>query len=62
MGNKNEMVTDFLENLLTTEYHTNLRKAILIAITRATSSLSVLEKRIYNFELEKLVPEEHKIS
>lgn len=55
------MVTDFLENLLTTEYHTNLRKAILIAITRATSSLSVVEKRIYNFELEKLVPEEQKI-
>ena len=61
MGNKNKMVTDFLENLLTTEYHTNLRKAILIAITRATSSLSVVEKRIYNFELEKLVPEEQKI-
>ena len=37
MGNKNEQVTQFLENLLHTEFHTNFRKAILIALSRATS-------------------------
>lgn len=62
MGNNNKQVTDFLENLLKIEFHTNLRKAILIATTRANSSVSVVEKRIYNFELEKQIPNEHKIS
>ena len=61
MGNKNEQVTQFLENLLHTEFHTNFRKAILIALSRATSSESILENKIYRYELEKTVPHEQKI-
>ena len=61
MGNNNENVTNFLEELLETEFHTNIRKTILIAMDRAISSQSVLGNRLAVFELEKIVPDEHKI-
>jgi hypothetical protein len=40
---------------------TNFRKAILIALSRATASESILENKIYRYELEKTVPNEQKI-
>ena len=61
MGYKNEKVIHFLEELLKTEFHTNSRKAILIALSRATGSESILENKIYRYELEKTVPDEQKI-
>ena len=61
MGYKNEKVIHFLEELLKTEFHTNFRKAILIALSRATGSESILENKIYRYELEKTVPDEQKI-
>lgn len=61
MGYKNEKVIHFLDELLKTEFHTNFRKAILIALSRATGSESILENKIYRYELEKTVPDEQKI-
>ena len=61
MGYKNEKVIHFLEELLKTEFHTNSRKAILAALSRATGSESILENKIYRYELEKTVPNEQKI-
>lgn len=61
MGYKNEKVIHFLDELLKTEFHTNFRKAILIALSRATGSESILENKIYRYELEKTVPNEQKI-
>lgn len=61
MGYKNEKVIHFIEELLKTEFQTNFRKAILIALSRATASESILENKIYRYELEKTVPNEQKI-
>lgn len=61
MGYKNEKVIHFLEELLKTEFHTNSRKAILAALSRATGSESILENKIYRYELEKIAPNEQKI-
>ena len=61
MGYKNEKVFHFLDELLKTEFHTNSRKAILAALSRATGSESILENKIYRYELEKTVPDEQKI-
>ncbi|MBV2196373.1 MAG: HEAT repeat domain-containing protein [Flavobacterium sp.] len=61
LGYKNGKVELFLKNLIRNESSISIKKAAIIGLNRVNSSFSALEKRIYNFDLEKLNKEELKV-
>lgn len=57
LGYKNGKVELFLKNLIRNESSISIKKAAIIGLNRVNSSFSSLEKRIYNFDLEKIIKE-----
>lgn len=61
LGYKNKNVIIFLENLIENETNISIKKAAIIGLNRVSYSFTALEKRIYNFDIEKSTKEELKV-